>query len=68
MKEIRILQQQLRNYPNNWFVYPLEETIYNDQLVQPKAFTRDGLVVCDKDGEEKGFIQLGTNDGKVIID
>jgi len=58
MKEIRILMQQLRNYPSNLFVYPQEAT---DEL-------KGGLVVVDVNGSEQGFIETGTNDGKVIID
>ena len=57
MKEIKVLIQQLRNYPNNLFVYPQEETDEN----------KPGLVVCNLKGEEKGFIETGTADGNVVI-
>jgi len=56
MKEIRILIRDLKSFPNNWFVYPQET----------KDTDREGLVVCNMDGEEQGFIDIGTNDGKVI--
>lgn len=60
MKEIALLLKQLRNYPPNFFVYPnplgregLPPTIGID------SNTREGLVVCDVDKEEMGFIELG---------
>lgn len=58
MKEIKVLIQQLRNYPNNFFVYPFKGT----------KTVISGLIVCDKDGVKVGFIPTGVNDGKVIID
>lgn len=61
MKEIKILQRQLRNYPDNLFVFPCAEKLSSD--VDKLA----GLGICDKDGNQVGFIQIGTNDGKVII-
>ena len=59
MKEIRILMQQLRNYPSNFFVYPAKET-ENEEL-------KDGLIVCDVHGEEQGFIETGGDSNKVIV-
>ena len=62
MKEIRILIQQLRNYPNNFFVYP----VYG-QLVDENYPTQNpGLVVCDMDGNQQGFIETGGEEGVVI--
>lgn len=46
MKEIKILIQNLRNYPNNYFVIASERG--------------DGLEVIDKDGEPQGTIDLGS--------
>uniref|UniRef100_A0A6M3LTY7 Uncharacterized protein n=1 Tax=viral metagenome TaxID=1070528 RepID=A0A6M3LTY7_9ZZZZ len=57
MREIKTLIQQLRNYPNNLFVYTQEESEDN----------KSGLVVCNLAGEEQGFIELGSNDGQVIL-
>lgn len=57
MREIKTLIQELRNYPNNLFVYPQEESEDN----------KSGLVVCNLRGEEQGFIELGINDGNVVI-
>ena len=62
MKEIKILMQQLRNYPSNFFVYPQQpnpgEVIFSGM--------KDGLVVCDMDGNQQGFIETGGK-GEVII-
>ena len=66
MKEIRILIQQLRSYPNNWFVYPVDNAISIDGI--PYEPGKDGLVVCDMQGETKAFIETGVCDGKVVID
>ena len=66
MKEIKVLQQQLRNYPNNLFVYPLGRTGLPDNI-GVNAETREGLVVCNLKGEEQGFIETGTNNGQVVI-
>lgn len=62
MKEIKILIQQLRNYPNNFFVVP---TINPDDEFQPTKFTY-GLTVCNHLGEEQGFIETGGKEGVVI--
>jgi len=59
MKEIKVLMQQLRNYPSNLFVCP--EMKYS-------LDSEDGLIIVDKDGKQQGFIKTGANDGKVIID
>lgn len=56
MKEIKILIRNLKQYPDNFFVHPQEAT---DEL-------KDGLVVCDMDGVEKDFIEIGGK-GEVII-
>jgi len=69
MKEIRILMQQLRNYPSNLFVFPSEEpTKETVDAPWDDSKWKYGLTVCDKDGKQQGFIETGTNDGKVIID
>ena len=62
MKEIKILTQQLRNYPNNFFVYPgsqcnLPEGGYSPDYIE--EHTVSGLVVCDMNGEWLGFIETG---------
>lgn len=62
MKEIKILKQQLRNYPDNWFVYS-QERLDEYEVDNPPSL---GLVVCTHTGEEKGFIELG-GEGEVII-
>ena len=62
MREIKTLIQQLRKYPNNLFVYP---TKYESHM-NPPSPPVFGLVVCNLKGEEQGFIEIGTNDGKVI--
>jgi len=64
MKEIKVLIQQLRNYPNNFFVYPIK---YEDVKHDPPMKPVYGLVVCNIQGEEQGFIETGTNDGNVVI-
>ena len=56
MKEIKILIRNLKQYPDNFFVYP---TIKNEEF--------RGLVVCDMDGVEKDFIETGGK-GEVIIE
>ena len=61
MKEIKVLQQQLRNYPDNLFVYPLDERGLR------LTISRHGLIVCDLKGEEQGFIELGTDNRQVVI-
>ena len=66
MREIKTLIQQLRNYPNNLFVYP--EIITAGEYGEAIPTTKAGLKVIDIHGQEEGFIELGTNDGKVIID
>lgn len=55
MKEIKILIRNLRQYPDNFFVRPQEATY------ELKA----GLIVCDMDGAEKDFIEIGEK-GEVI--
>lgn len=60
MREIKTLLQQLRSYPPNWFVYP--ETRRKDLSEE----VTNGLTVCDLDGNFKGFIETGTNDGEVV--
>uniref|UniRef100_A0A6M3KTX4 Uncharacterized protein n=1 Tax=viral metagenome TaxID=1070528 RepID=A0A6M3KTX4_9ZZZZ len=57
MREIKTLIQQLRNYPNNLFVYTQEESEDN----------KSGLVVCNLAGEEQGFIELGTDNRQVVV-
>lgn len=66
MKEIKILIQQLRNYPNNFFVYSnplgcvgLPETLAGEH-------TKVGLIVCDMDGIQQGFIETGGKEGVII--
>jgi len=68
MREIKTLIQQLRNYPNNLFVYPnpLGRTGLPDNI-GANAETREGLVVCNLKGEEQGFIEIGTNNGQVVL-
>jgi len=62
MKEIKILIQQLRSYPDNFFVYPssqcdLPEGTYSPNYVE--EHTVSGLVVCDMNGVQQGFIETG---------
>ena len=64
MKEITILMRELRNYPSNLFVYSVK---YEDLKHDPPMSPVYGLVVCNIKGEEQGFINLGTNDGKVVL-
>jgi len=63
MKEIRNLIRNLKGYPDNFFIYP--QSVFCDE--EPSPDTHHGLVVCDKNGEQQGFIETGTNDGNVII-
>jgi len=66
MKEIKTLIQQLRNYPNNLFVYPQEPG--PDMYGNTESKTnKSGLVVCNLEGKEQGFIELGANNGNVVI-
>ncbi|KKN53794.1 hypothetical protein LCGC14_0598870 [marine sediment metagenome] len=60
MKEIKILIQQLRNYPNNFFVYPVMP------LPEGEEHNRLGLRICDHLGEEQGFIEIGGKEGVII--
>ena len=62
MKEIRILIQQLRGYPNNFFVYPVTENV--DVLGDGNL--EEGLLVCDKDGDQQGYIETG-GQGEVVV-
>jgi len=55
-KEIRILIQELRKYPNNFFVYLSEES----------EDTKPGLVVKEYKGEEVGFIKVGGEEDFVL--
>ena len=64
MREIKTLMAELRNYPNNLFVYPLDE---KDSDLLRLTIPRHGLVVCDLIGEEQGFIELGTDNRQVVI-
>ena len=52
MKEIKILLRELRNYPDNMFIYPQESS----------EDSKPGLVVKKHTGEEIGFIELGDED------
>ena len=52
MKEIRILIQQLRNYPNNFFA-----------SIEPDK--NGNLTICDVEKEEQGAIEIG--DKETII-
>lgn len=67
MKEIRILIQQLRNYPNNFFVYPVgsPNVLIHDEELQPHIY-HAGLLICNHLGEKQGFIETG-GEGEVII-
>lgn len=58
MKEIKVLIQQLRNYPSNFFVYPTKEVELEE--------LKDGLIICDMHGEEQGFIETGGEKDVVI--
>ena len=66
MREIKTLIQQLGNYPNNLFVYPLGGTGLPDNI-GVNVETREGLVICNLKGEEQGFIETGTNNGNVVL-
>lgn len=55
MKEIKVLLQQLRNYPNNFFVYESDQP---DEAGQ--------LMVCDVNKEVQGSIPVG-NKEEIII-
>ncbi|KKN74232.1 hypothetical protein LCGC14_0393180 [marine sediment metagenome] len=66
MKEIKILIQQLRNYPNNLFVHPADYT--NDELEDEELAGKIGLDIVDKDGNWQGFIRTGINDRTVITE
>jgi len=56
VKEIKVVIQQLRNYPNNLFVYP---ALNNNQF---------GLVICDLKGKQIDFVKTGSNNGEVVVD
>lgn len=64
MKEIKTLIRNLRQYPDNLFVHPVK---YEDMKHSPPMKPTYGLVVCNHLGEEQGFIELGTNDGNVVV-
>jgi len=62
MKEIKILIQQLRSYPDNFFAYPgsrcdLPEGGYTPGYIE--EHTIPGLFICDMDGVQQGFIKTG---------
>ena len=63
MKEIKHLIQQLRNYPSNLFIFPVK---YEDMKHNPPMKTEEGLIICDKDGVQLGYIKTGGS-GEVII-
>jgi len=66
MKEIKILIQQLRSYPDNFFVYSQEEQDPEYTTRSPEDNNRTGLVVTDYLGKEQGFIETGGKEGVVI--
>jgi len=65
MKEIKILIRNLREYPDNFFVYPVEEGD-EDKSESLSTFPSDGLVICDMDGVQQGFIEIGGK-GSIVI-
>ena len=56
MKEIRILMQNLRSYPNNLFIIP-------DVDLETE---NGGLQIVDKDGNKIGYIETGVRKDIVI--
>ncbi len=56
MKEIKVLMQNLRNYPNNFFVIPDLD----------KETGNGGLEIVDKDGNRQGYIETGIRKDIVI--
>lgn len=56
MIEVIKLIKELRQYPENSFAYPSEESDENYA----------GLVIVDLDGDQLGFISTG-GEGKVIV-
>ena len=65
MKEIIILIQQLRNYPNNFFVHP-EVMWLPDGEGSITTKSVEGLAICDMEGNQQGFIETGGK-GEVVI-
>ena len=68
MKEIKILIQQLRSYPDNFFAYPAELWPIKDghtDMVSDRPIKR-GLTICDMDGNQQGFIETGGKEGVII--
>ena len=63
MKEIKVLMQQLRQYPNNFFVRP---TKYEDMKHNPPMEPVYGLIVCNHLGEGQGFIETGGEEGVIV--
>jgi len=61
MKEIKTLMQELRQYPNHLFIYPIN--IPNDKEDDPLQ----GLVVCNSKGVREGYIELGDR-SEVVVD
>jgi len=61
MKEIRTLMQELRQYPNHLFVYPINEP--GDE----EEDTLQGLMVCNSEGRREGYIELGDR-SEVVVD
>lgn len=71
MKEIKILIRNLREYPDNFFVYPVDNdapNIHVDEAepIEIKKLVRSGLVVCDMNGVQQGFIETGGKEGVII--
>jgi len=62
VREIKTLMAELRNYPNNLFVYPK-----HFPYIKGKRLPANGLAICGKDGKQVGFIDTGINDGNVVI-
>lgn len=60
MKEIKILIRDLNKYPNNLFAYP------TNAAPKGKPPMR-GLEICNVKGEVQGFIELGINNGQVVL-
>ena len=68
MKEIRHLLAELKNYPTNLFVYSANRAMSNIQAVgveDAEISMMLGLVVCEPNGNEQGFIKIGDVTGEV---
>jgi hypothetical protein len=63
VKELKVLIQQLRNYPSNLFIVPV---VLQDDKHNPPHAPVYGLSIVNVQGEEQGFINTGDTGGVTV--